>query len=86
MPHISIFYGIVIGMFYNDHEPAHFHAAYGEYQMVVSINPIRVLQGSLPRRAQGLVLEWTAIHQEELLENWQLARVGKPLQRIAPLD
>jgi hypothetical protein len=62
MPRISEFYGVVIAMYYDDHAPPHFHAYYGEYMAVVGIRSIRVLRGWLPRRAQGLVFEWAAIH------------------------
>lgn len=73
-------------MFYNDHEPAHFHAIYGEHRAVVGIDPIRVLQGDLPRRAQSLVFEWAALHQHELLDNWERARRHVPLRRVEPLE
>ena len=86
MPRISEFYGIVIAMFYNDHEPAHFHAIYGEHRALVSIRPVDVIRGSLPRRALGLVLEWAALHQDELDENWTRAKQHASLLRIAPLE
>lgn len=73
-------------MFYNDHEPPHFHAIYGEYRAVVGIDPIQMLQGELPRRAQSLVFEWAALHQRELIDNWERARRHAPLRRIEPLD
>jgi hypothetical protein len=86
MPEISRFFGIVIRMYHSDHPPPHFHAVYGEHEAKISIQPIRVLQGKLPKRALSLVLEWTALHQEELLENWQLARAEQPPQKINPLE
>ena len=86
MPRISEFYGIVIAMYYDEHEPPHFHVVYGGHKAVVGINPIQVRQGNLPRRAQSLVYEWAAMHQQELLEDWQRARAHLPLHRIAPLD
>lgn len=86
MPRLSEFYGIVISMFYRDHAPPHFHAVYAEYEAIVGIDPIRVLEGQLPRRVQSMVFEWAAMHQEELRENWELARAGQPLRRIPPLD
>lgn len=86
MPRLSEFYGIVISMFYRDHAPPHFHAVYAEYEAIVGIDPIRVLEGHLPRRVQSMVFEWAAMHQEELRENWELARAGQPLRRIPPLD
>lgn len=85
MPEISRFLGIVITMFYNDHEPPHFHAVYGESAVTVSIGYERVT-GEFPARPLRLVLEWTRLHRDELLENWRLAKERKPLKRIAPLD
>ena len=85
MPEISRFLGIVIGMFYNEHGVAHFHAVYGEHEISVEIES-GVVHGEFPIRAQRLVLEWMALHQAELLNNWHLAREGKILTRIAPLE
>jgi hypothetical protein len=86
MPRISQFYGIAIYMYYRDHAPPHFHAIYGEHEAVVGIETAAVQQGRLPRRAQSLVAEWTMLHREELLQNWELARLGQPLNNIAPLE
>ena len=83
MPHISEFFGIVIKMFYNDHSPPHFHAEYGEYEAIYTIE---VLRGELPRRAHAMVLEWTTQNRFELKENWELARKGLPLNSVAPLE
>jgi hypothetical protein len=69
----------------DEHGPPHFHAVYGEYEVTVEIET-GVVTGTLPRRALGLVLEWNALHKDELLENWGLARQGRPLRRIAPLE
>ena len=85
MPEISRFLGIVIGMFYRDHGPPHFHAVYGEYEITVEIQT-GVVSGRFPTRALGLVLEWAGVHRDELLENWDLSRQGQPLKRIAPLE
>jgi hypothetical protein len=86
MPRISEFFGIVIAMYYNDHVPPHFHAKYAEYEAEVAIQSLEVLKGSLPRRALALVLEWAAVHREELRANWEAAREGKPLARIRGLE
>lgn len=86
MPRISEFFGIVISMFYKEHMPPHFHAAYAEYEATIGIDPIRVLQGRLPRRVQSLVFEWAAMYQAELRQDWELTRAQLPLQRIPPLD
>ena len=85
MPEISRFYGIVIAMFYDEHNPPHFHARYGGEQVAIRIEDFRVLEGFLPPRALGLVMEWVAIHKDELLKIWELAREGKPLFKIEPL-
>jgi len=86
MPRISVFFGIVIRMFYNDHWPAHFHAEYGEYEAVYKIETIEVLRGELPRRAHAFVVEWITLHRAELVENWERARQSLPLRSIEPLD
>jgi hypothetical protein len=85
MPEISRFLGIVITMFYNDHGPPHFHAAYGDNAVTISIRDA-VVTGEFPTRALRLILEWGTLHEDELLENWELARQRKPLKRIAPLE
>ncbi|MBM3934104.1 MAG: DUF4160 domain-containing protein [SAR202 cluster bacterium] len=86
MPKICEFYGVTIAMFYNDHEPAHFHATYGGDLAVIGVDPVVVLKGGLPRRALGLVFEWARSHQPELQENWARARAHRPLSRIEPLE
>jgi Domain of unknown function (DUF4160) len=86
MPEISRFFGIVIAMFYNDHAPAHFHVRYGNQRAVVGIDPLRVLEGDLSPRVEGLVMEWAGKHQRELREDWDLARTNAPLRKIEPLE
>lgn len=86
MPELSRFFGIVIRMFYSDHEPAHFHAIYGEYEALIEVDTLVIFGGSLPRRALALVLEWAALHRAELREDWKRARRGETLEAIAPLD
>ena len=61
MPTLSVFYGIVIQMFWRDHNPPHFHALYGEHEAIFDLRDLRVLRGTLPRRAMVLVLEWAPI-------------------------
>jgi hypothetical protein len=73
-------------MFHNDHEPPHFHAKYGEHKSMIGIDPITLLAGRLPRRAERLVVEWASLHQAELADNWSRALNRKPLTRIDPLD
>jgi len=67
MPEVSRFYGIVIRIFYDDHNPPHFHAEYGEHEVLVNINTLAILGGSLPARALGMATEWASLHQRELL-------------------
>ncbi len=86
MPRISEFFGIVIAMYYNDHVPPHFHAKYAEHEAEVAIESLEVLNGSLPRRALAMVLEWAAVHREELRANWEAAREGRSLSRIRGLE
>jgi len=85
MPEISRFLGIVVAMFYGDHAPPHFHARYGEHEITVRIDDGTV-DGRFPRRALALLLEWYALHREELRDNWERARSRKPLQKIEPLE
>ncbi len=86
MPCVSRFFGIVITMNFNDHNPPHFHAEYGEYEAVFRIEDLAVDGGGLTTRARRLVCEWASIHREELLENWNRARLSLPLIPIPPLE
>ena len=86
MPEISRFYGIVIKMYFGDHNPPHFHAEYGDKQVVVNLNTLAIIAGKLPPRAMGLVTEWATLHQQELQELWERAENLQPLGRIDPLD
>lgn len=86
MPEISRFYGIIIRMFYDDHSPAHFHAVYAESELVVGISPIEVREGGAPRRVRSMVLEWAALHQQELMDDWTRCRNAEELLPIEPLD
>ena len=85
VPRISAFYGIVITMYYRDHNPPHFHAVYGEYQAQIVISTLELLSGELPARASRLVREWADLHRIELEANWGKARARESLDTIAPL-
>jgi hypothetical protein len=85
MPEICRFYGIIVAMFFDDHNPPHFHARYGRNNVAIEINSLRVLEGQIPPRALGLVVEWASQHQAGLLRNWELAKNNKPVNKIAPL-
>jgi hypothetical protein len=86
MPRICYFLGISIYMYWNEHQPPHFHAVYGDYAAIVSIETGNVIQGKLSKKVSQLVREWTELHREELLENWQLARAEKDLKKVTPLE
>jgi len=85
MPEISRFYGIIIAIFFHEHNPPHFHARYGNEWVVIDIRNLSVLEGRIPARALGLVIEWASQHRQELEKNWELAYQKKPLERIPPL-
>ncbi|HMN71171.1 MAG TPA: DUF4160 domain-containing protein [Rhodoblastus sp.] len=85
MPTISFFYGILIQLFWNDHAPPHFHALYAEYEALIDIRTLSVIEGELPRRALALVLEWAQQHQAELQEDWDLCARNQMPRKIAPL-
>ena len=85
MPELSRFLGIVIGIFPREHPPSHFHAVYGEYQIIVEIHG-GVVHGDFPKRALRHVLEWLDLHEKELTENWDLIQNGKPGKKIDPLE
>jgi Domain of unknown function (DUF4160) len=85
MPELSRFYGIVIKMFYDDHNPPYFHVEYGGNKAVIEIATLNITQGKFPRRALNLVREWASQHEEELLANWQLGVAEVPFTKIDPL-
>lgn len=86
MPEISRFFGIVIFMYFDEHDPPHFHAKYGEERALISIHELKVLEGKLPRRALSLVLEWAHEHRDELLQNWISLQTTGEYSKIAPLE
>jgi hypothetical protein len=85
MPEISRFYGIIIRMFYDDHEPAHFHVVCGNEFAKIGIEDLAVIKGWLPPRAMGMVMEWTTLHKQELLSEWDAIKHDKPMFPIEPL-
>jgi hypothetical protein len=85
MPEISRFLGIIVFMVYDDHNPPHFHARYGDFEISVEIMS-GIVDGKFPRRALSALLEWYLLHQGELRENWDLARSHDPLKMIDPLE
>ncbi len=85
MPEISRFFGIIIRMYFDEHEPPHFHAIYGKEEAQVGIEPIQLLRGGLPSRASSMVFEWAALHQRELIDNWQRLRTDQSARKVPPL-
>jgi hypothetical protein len=81
-----MFFGIVVRMYFNDHSPPHFHAYYHGEGVVIDIETLTVLEGSLSNRALSLVKEWAAAHRDELNRNWNLARAHMPIDPIQPLE
>ena len=85
MPEICRFYGIVITMYYNEHNPPHFHALYGDFRAEIDIRTLKILNGNLPNRAKSLIKEWAEEHNNELMDDWNLARQKEELKVIEPL-
>ena len=77
MPEISLFYGIRVTMYYDDHNPPHFHAEYNGNKAIIEIDKARVIKGALPSRQLKLILAWCVLHQDELMQNWELSKDGK---------
>ena len=88
MPTISMFYGIIILMYFygnKNHNTPHIHAEYAEYEASIAIETGEVLSGSLPAKKLKLVQAWIEIHKDELLADWKLAVAGEPVYKIEPL-
>lgn len=85
MPTICMFRGIKIYINFEDHAPPHFHAMYGGQECCVLINEIELMNGDMPNKQFKMLLGWAALHQEELLENWNLASKGENTFVIEPL-
>lgn len=86
MPVISLFFGIVIRMYFDDHPPPHFHASYQGYEAFVRIEDGEITQGSLPRKAARIVRQWALDHRAELMANWARGIALEPLEMIAGAD
>jgi hypothetical protein len=81
MPEISRFLGIVILMYFDEHNPPHFHVKYNEHKAAMEIKTLNILAGNLPVKVRNLVAEWAELHQPELLEMWN----SKDFHKIQPL-
>lgn len=84
MPTISMFYGILIRMYYDDHNPPHIHAIYNSDIACFTFDG-ELLEGNLPKKQRKLVEAWIEIHSDELKANWRLAQDGEPVFKIEPL-
>jgi hypothetical protein len=81
MPEISRFLGIIITMYFDEHNPPHFHVQYNEFRASVDIRTLNLMVGTLPARVRGLVEEWAELHRDELMQMWQTSE----FHRIQPL-
>ena len=81
MPEISRFLGIIISMYFDEHNPPHFHVQYNEYRASMDIKSLNISVGSLPAKVRGLVEEWAELHRDELLVMWET----KEFHRVQPL-
>ena len=77
--------GISIAMYFKDHNPPHFHAIYNEYDIEIEIKNLTILDGKLPARILGLVMEWAELHKEELMSDWNLLQETGKFNKIQPL-
>lgn len=84
MPSLSMFFGIIIYMYAEDHNPPHFHAIYQDYEAQFDLNG-ELLVGEMPRKQMRLIAAWVELHKDELLANWDLTNSGQPLYKIEPL-
>ncbi|MDO4648206.1 MAG: DUF4160 domain-containing protein [Eubacteriales bacterium] len=85
MPEISVFHGIRITMYYDDHNPPHFHAEYNNHTALIEIETASCIKGALPSKQLKLVLAWCVLHQQELLQNWARSQDGEALEKISPI-
>ena len=85
MPEISRFLGIVIYMYFNEHNPPHFHAEYNEHKASIAIKTLSLIEGKLPPKVMGLVVEWAQKNQQALLDNWNTIKRTGEYCKIIPL-
>ena len=88
MPAISMFYGIIIYMYFMDnkqHKLPHIHVKYQEHEVIIEIPNGGILEGSIPKSKMKLLNAWVEIHQDELMADWELAVSGEQPFKIDPL-
>jgi Domain of unknown function (DUF4160) len=87
MPTISMFYGIIIRMYFapDEHNPPHFHAYYNEFKATIQLDTLEIMEGTLPRKQLRLVQAWAELHHDELKANWRMAMNGEHPYKIEPL-
>ena len=85
MPVVSLFYGIKVTFYYVDNNPPHFHAEYAGNKALIDILGCAVIKSALPKKQLKLVLAWTELHKDELMQNWELAKNSESLIQIEPL-
>jgi len=86
MPTIAWFYGIMIQMYYDDHQPPHFHARYGQAKALVRLSDGEIIAGELPPTAARMVRQWALARNAELQDNWRRACAHLPLEKVAGPD
>jgi hypothetical protein len=86
VPIISLFFGIVIRMYHDEHPPPHFHAAYQGFEAFVRIEDGEILHGELPRKAARLVRQWALDHRDALMANWERSEMLLPMEMIPGAD
>lgn len=86
MPTVSLFNGIKILMYFDDHHPPHFHAQYACNAALINILDVTVMKSALPKRQLKLVLAWAELHKDELMQNWELVKESKEPLEIRPLS
>ena len=88
MPTISMFYGIVVSLYFYDnkqHNLSHIHVRYQSTKAIFSIETSEMIEGDLPKKQQKIVSAWMEIHHDELVADWELAVVGETPYKIDPL-
>jgi hypothetical protein len=85
MPEICRFLGIIIYIYYADHDPPHLHAKYNEEWAKFDLQTLSLTEGKLPKRVHALVVEWMLENQDALMQLWHLAQRHEPLYKLPPL-